>query len=260
MPIIKLVIAFDGTNYHGWQRQKQDITVQQVIEDQLAVMSKKNIQLHGAGRTDAGVHAEGMVAHFETESPIVPTSAYVQGLNSMLPRDIRILDAEKEANCFHSRFSAMGKTYRYDFHTGPIHPPDKRLYSAHFPGPFHHTLLLSAINDLVGTHNFSSFEHAGSRDTTKVDGRGAVRTIFKITCQRNIRIPESWSMRITGDGFLRQMVRILAGTLIEVGQKKRPADTVKDMLLQKKRSAAGQTAPACGLFLEKIFYKELFNR
>jgi tRNA pseudouridine38-40 synthase len=259
MAVVKLLIAFDGTNYHGWQRQKKDITIQQVIEEQLTVISKKNVQLHGAGRTDAGVHADGMVAHFSIDSVIHPVSAYVKGLNSMLPKDIRILDAEKKSDSFHSRFSALGKTYRYDFFTGAIHPPSKRLYSAHCPGPFNNKLLLPAIKHIVGTHDFSSFEHAGSRDLTITSSRGAVRTIYKIDCQPDLQFPGSWSIRVTGDGFLRQMVRILSGTLIEIGLGKRAPDAIGDILIKKDRTAAGLTAPACGLFLEKIFYRKLFN-
>lgn len=259
MPVIKLTISFDGTHYHGWQRQKQDITVQQVIEKQLAVLSKRNIQLHGAGRTDSGVHAEGMVAHFEIDSYISPTSAYIKGLNSMLPKDIRILNAEKMHDSFHSRFSALGKTYRYDFYTGDIQPPSRRLYSAHYPGAFDSQLLIPAMKKLVGTHDFSSFEHAGSRDLTKINGRGAIRSIYRIECQPQIQSHQSWSIRVTGDGFLRQMVRILSGTLIEIGLGKRSPDSIQDILDKKCRTAAGITAPACGLFLEKIFYKEIFH-
>ncbi len=259
MAIIKLLISFDGTKYHGWQRQKQDMTVQQLIEEQLSIMSKTNIQLHGAGRTDAGVHAEGMVAHFETKHYISPLTAYVKGLNSMLPRDIRILKATKEPDNFHSRYSTTGKTYRYDFFTGAIQLPNTRLYTAHFPGKFNINLLTPAIKSLTGTHDFSSFEHTGSRDMSLQNGKGAVRTIYKIECVPQPVNTDCWSLRVTGDGFLRQMVRIIAGTLIEIGQENRLPDSIPNILEKKKRRSAGSTAPACGLFLEQIYYNDSFE-
>lgn len=254
---IRLHIAFDGTAYHGWQRQRKDVTVQGMIEKKLNLLCKQEITLHGAGRTDAGVHAEEMVAHFHLEQPI-PLTAFCHGLNSMLPGDIRILEAMEEGRHFHSRFSALGKTYRYDFFTGAIQHPASRLYCAHFPGPFDHHLIEEPLAALEGTHDFSSFERVGSRDKTNTEGRGAVRTIHKAACIRRSCQPHHWSISITGDGFLRQMVRILAGTLIEIGQGKRSPSTMTMIIDARDRKAAGLTAPAHGLFLEKIYYDRLF--
>lgn len=250
---IRLLIAYDGGNYLGWQRQQRGKTVQGTIEQQLTRLCNEPITLHGAGRTDTGVHALGMVAHFHTRSTI-PAVAFFKGINSMLPGDIRILWAEEAPLSFHSRFNAQGKTYRYDFFTGEVQLPANRLYRAHLPGPFDHNRLATALASLVGTHDFSSFERTGSRDKNAIGGRGAVRTLFNACCFPQLGDADCWSLRITGDGFLRQMVRIIAGTLIEIGQSKRPAEELGAILSAQDRSTAGLTAPACGLFLETIYY------
>jgi len=253
---IRLLIAYDGGGYCGWQRQRQgERTIQGELEQQLALLCGEPIILHGAGRTDSGVHALGMVAHFHTTTTI-PTIAFFKGVNSMLPRDIRILAAEEAPADFHSRYNAVGKTYRYDFFTGQVQLPCDRLHRAHIPGSFELSRLRDGLELLVGTHDFSSFERVGSRDRTIVDGRGAIRTLFAASCSPQLGCADSWSLRVTGDGFLRQMVRILAGTLIEIGQGKRQATQIADLLLAGDRSKAGPTAPACGLFLEKIYYHQ----
>lgn len=251
---IRLLIAYDGTNYCGWQRQRQgEPTIQEEVERHLSRLCNETITLHGSGRTDAGVHALGMVAHFHTRATI-PSIAFSKGLNALLPQDIRILAAEKAADGFHSRFHALGKTYRYDFCTAAVQLPSARLHQAHLPGPFVPQRLNAALHLLLGTHDFSSFERSGSRDKSAVDGRGAVRTLTALSCTPNLGRPECWSLRVTGDGFLRQMVRILAGTLIDIGQGKRDANDLQAILAARDRRHAGFTAPACGLFLEQIYY------
>jgi tRNA pseudouridine38-40 synthase len=251
---IRLLIAYDGSGYHGWQRQRQgEPTIQETLENRLAVLCGEPITLHGAGRTDAGVHALGMVAHLHPQTTM-PTVAFFKGLNAMLPKDIRILAAEEAPAHFHSRFSALSKTYRYDFFTGAVQMPVHRLYRAHCPGTFLPERLRPALAELIGTHDFSSFERTGSRDKEANTGRGAVRTLTTASCFPTLGCADHWSIRLTGDGFLRQMVRILAGTLIEIGQGKRPQDALPTMLAAKDRKAAGPTAPACGLFLETIYY------
>ncbi|WP_028318140.1 tRNA pseudouridine(38-40) synthase TruA [Desulfobulbus elongatus] len=251
---IRLLIAYDGSGYRGWQRQRQgEPTIQEELEIRLAGLCRQPVTLHGAGRTDAGVHALGMVAHFHTEAAI-PLVAFSKGLNALLPKDIRILGAEEAPPDFHSRFSALGKTYRYDFCTGPVQLPGSRLYQAHCPGPFVLARLQPALAVLIGTHDFSSFERSGSRDKEATCGRGAIRTLTRASCVPVLGCAEHWSLRFTGDGFLRQMVRILAGTLIEIGQGKRPAAELTAVLAAQDRTAAGPTAPACGLFLERIHY------
>ncbi|PIE60111.1 MAG: tRNA pseudouridine(38-40) synthase TruA [Desulfobulbus propionicus] len=256
---IKLVIAYDGTEYHGWQRQRNGSTVQEVVENALAILCKQPVTLHGAGRTDAGVHADGMVAHFLEEQKI-PLHAYTRGLNSILPGDVRVYEAEEAADDFHSRFSVLGKTYRYDFFTGEIQPPAKRRYTAHFPGDFSSERIVPALKALIGTHDFSSFERAGSRDRNSSSGRGAVRTIFEVKCTAHLSHTHYWSLRVTGDGFLRQMVRIICGTLIDMGCGRLPADTMSTVIAARDRASAGITAPAHGLYLERVYYKKLFER
>ncbi|MBM9616218.1 tRNA pseudouridine(38-40) synthase TruA [Desulfobulbus rhabdoformis] len=257
---IRLLIAYDGGNYCGWQRQKQgEATIQGEMERRLALLCQEEITLHGAGRTDTGVHAQGMVAHFQT-SARTPVTAFFKGLNSLLPPDIRILGAEEAPPDFHSRFDAQGKTYRYDFFTGPLQAPWSRLYRAHFPGPFDPDRLRLALNCLQGTHDFSSFERTGTRDKTLTTGRGAVRTLHDLSCSPSPGGEACWSIRITGDGFLRQMVRILSGTLIEIGQGKRDDSEMERILEARDRRMAGLTAPACGLYLERLYYpKPLFQ-
>lgn len=251
---IRMLIAYDGSGYHGWQRQRQgEPTIQEALELRLSTLCEETIIVHGAGRTDAGVHALGMVAHFRTHATL-PVMAFYKGLNAMLPADIRILAAEEAPTDFHSRFSALAKTYRYDFFTGSVQPPSNRLYQAHCFGPFEPKRLQIACELLVGTHDFSSFERSGSRDKNAAGGRGAVRTLSHIGCMPVLGSADHWSIRVTGDGFLRQMVRILAGTLIEIGQGKRPIEEISSILASKSRTAAGPTAPACGLFLENIHY------
>ena len=254
---IRLLIAYDGGNYQGWQRQPHGRTIQGELEKRLSLLCNEPISLHGAGRTDTGVHALGMIAHFHT-TVAMPIIAFFKGLNSMLPGDIRILQAEEAPQDFHSRFCALGKTYRYDFFTGTLQLPSTRLYRAHLPGSFDPDRLSSGLEDLIGTHDFSSFERTGSRDKNAVNGRGAIRTLFHAQCFPQLGCADCWSLRLTGDGFLRQMVRILAGTLIEIGQGKRPPEDLAGILAAKDRSKAGLTAPACGLFLEKIYYHRPF--
>jgi len=254
---IRLLIAFDGGNYRGWQRQRQGATIQGELEKKLTILCSEPITVHGAGRTDAGVHALGMVAHFHTKTTM-PVVAFFKGLNSMLPRDIRIRRAEEAPPDFHSRFSALGKTYRYDFFTGALQFPATRLYRAHLPGAFSLERLNSGLNIIVGSHDYSSFERTGSRDKSAVNGRGGVRNLWQASCFPQLGCADCWSLRLTGDGFLRQMVRIIAGTLIEMGQGKRPVEELAAILAARDRAMAGPAAPACGLFLEKIYYQPPF--
>ncbi|MGI6657295.1 MAG: tRNA pseudouridine(38-40) synthase TruA [Desulfobulbus sp.] len=252
--LFRLLLAYDGGGYHGWQRQAQgEPTIQEILEDRLAQLCKAPVVLHGAGRTDAGVHALGMVAHFQTRAAL-PVVAFSKGLNALLPDDIRVLAAEEAPSGFHSRFSALAKTYRYDFHTGAVQLPTVRRYQAHYPADFVPDRLRTALAALVGVHDFSSFERSGSRDKEAGDSRGAVRTLFSVQCNPSLVSHGSWSLRVTGDGFLRQMVRILAGTLIAIGQGKIEPEKLPAILAARNRTAAGPTAPAHGLFLERIYY------
>ena len=251
---IRLLIAFDGTAYKGWQRQKNAPTIQGTLEKKLAILCGEPVSVHGAGRTDSGVHALGMVAHFQTSAPH-ELSAFTRGLNSLLPRDIRSLEAVEMPRNFHSRFDALAKTYRYDFSTGNIMLPTHRLYVAHLPGHFDPGTCRKCLQLLLGCHDFSSFEGAGSRDPSQKNGRGAIRTVFHAACLPQSGLPDYWSFFITGDGFLRHMVRNIVGTLRQTGLGKISVDDFAAILAARDRQYAGPTAPACGLFLEQIYYE-----
>lgn len=249
---IKLLIAFDGTDFNGWQRQKHDITIQGEIEKCLARMTNSEIDLHGAGRTDAGVHAEGMVAHFVTNGTI-NCHAFKKGLNSMLPYAIRILDAEEVAADFHSRFSARGKKYEYSIFTGEVQPPTSRLYTLHVPYILNFPAMQQCLNLLIGTHDFSSFENAGSRDKDKPSRKGAIRTMVET---RLIETTEHcYTFRFIGEGFLRHMVRNIVGTLLEVGKGQRTVGEFAHALKARDRNAGGPTAPPHGLKLVRVLYE-----
>jgi tRNA pseudouridine38-40 synthase len=251
---IKLIIAFDGTNYSGWQRQKEPVTIQGVLEDKISLMANGPITLHGAGRTDAGVHALGMVANFNTDSSI-PCVGFMKGLNSLLPADIRILRLEVAPDEFHARFSARGKSYLYQVITSPLILPTMRLYYTHFPGNFNYAAMNTAMSVLIGRHDFSSFEAVGSRDLSITGGRGAVRKIYSARILPTLS-GEGFTLAIHGDGFLRHMVRNIVGTVVDVGIGKKTIDNFAEILYARERSIAGATAPACGLFLQEVFYEK----
>lgn len=250
---IKLVLAYDGTGYAGWQRQLGQPTIQQVMEEAIARLTQAPVTLHGAGRTDAGVHAEGMVANFQTETAI-PLSGLVKGLNSMLPEAIRVLDAEKVANDFHARYNATGKVYEYTFMATEIMPPCARLYAAQVRAPFAGVAVRLCLPMLVGTHDFSSFEAAGSRDRSIAGGRGAVRTIFAARLAEEGKDGEVYRLTIAGDGFLRHMVRNIVGTLFGVGRGRLTPLDFQEIVAARDRTLAGATAPAKGLTLKSVLY------
>ena len=252
---IKLILAYDGTDYAGWQRQLGQPSIQQVVEEALARITQVPVILHGAGRTDAGVHAEGMTANFQTES-LIPLAGLVKGLNSMLPQAIRVLAAEKVANDFHARYNATGKVYVYTFMAAEIMPPCARLYAAQVRGKFDLAAVQLCLPMLTGTHDFSSFETAGSRDLSLTGGKGAVRTIFTARLAAEGKDGDGWLYRLTigGDGFLRHMVRNIVGTLFAVGRGRLTPLDFQKIVAARDRSQAGMTAPARGLTLKTVLY------
>lgn len=249
---IRLTIAYDGSQYHGWQIQPRTRTIQGEIERHLATLhGGSHIALHGAGRTDAGVHALAMVAHFHTQKSLTP-SDFSRALNGMLDDDIRILAAEEAAPDFHARFSTLGKTYSYSLFNGPLLLPQHRYFSHHIKKKLNIPLMRQGLATVRGTHDFASFEAAGSRDPEQDHGRGAVRTIFQADLID--RGKNFYSFEITGDGFLRHMVRNIVGTLIEVGLERRSFDEFLVGFAAKERSQTGVTAPAHALTLRRIYY------
>ncbi len=247
---IKLTIAFDGTSYAGWQRQPDQSTIQGALEGQISVMTGEEIVLHGAGRTDAGVHALGMVANFTTDSQI-PCAGFRAGLNSLLEDDIRILAVEEMNASFHARRSATGKCYFYRISVGEVMLPTYRLYSAHVRTSLDVDSMEKCLSFILGRHDFSSFEAAGSRDPS-LPGRGAVREIFSASFQRTDETRICFT--IHGDGFLRHMVRNIIGTLLEIGKARLTVNGFRDIVAARDRSVAGPTAPASGLFLREVYY------
>jgi tRNA pseudouridine38-40 synthase len=250
---IKLVLAYDGTDYAGWQRQLGQPSIQQIVEEALARLTQAPVTLHGAGRTDAGVHAEGMAANFHTDSAI-PLPGLVKGLNSMLPEAIRVLAAEKVAHDFHARYNATGKVYVYTFMTTEVMPPCSRLYAVQFRGAFAGAAVRLCLPMLVGTHDFSSFEAIGSRDLSAPGSRGAVRTIFTADLAEEGKDSAIYRLTIAGDGFLRHMVRNIVGTLFAVGRGRLTPLDFQGILAARDRSLAGATAPAKGLTLKTVLY------
>lgn len=250
---IKLILAYDGTNYAGWQRQQNQPTIQQALEDRIAVMVGKPTVLYGAGRTDAGVHALAMTANFLTEAAI-PAMGFRRGLNSLLPEDIRVLAAAEVALDFHARFLAIGKSYRYVMSVGELLLPTERLYCAQVAGPFDEQAARASLQCLVGVHDFSCFEATGSRDPAAKGGRGAVREIFSADIRKDNGHACRYVIEIAGDGFLRHMVRNIVGTVMEVGRGAMTVADFRAVLAGRDRTRAGKTAPARGLFLKEVFY------
>ena len=241
---IHLIIEYDGTNYSGWQRQANAMTVQQVIEEALYRLTGKHTVLHGASRTDAGVHALGQSAHFDTESRI-PGEKFSFALNALLPRDIRIRHSIDVPECFHARFSSCGKRYRYLFYDAVHAGALNRNTHAHSIYPLDDKLMRSEASVLLGTHDFSAFAASGSvvRDT--------VRTIWRADVLRD---GNEVCLTVEGNGFLYNMVRIIAGTLRDVGSGKLQPGALLKAIETQDRLDLGVTAPAHGLTLMEVFY------
>ncbi|MBU0908459.1 MAG: tRNA pseudouridine(38-40) synthase TruA [Proteobacteria bacterium] len=252
---IRLTLSFDGTEFSGWQRQTSARTIQGDLEEKLAMMTGEKIVIHGAGRTDSGVHALAMTAHFATYSSIA-CSSFRSGLNGLLTDSIKVMQVEEVDSSFHSRISARAKVYQYFFTTEKIVPPHRRYYCAHLPGDFDLEKARECLPLLLGRQDFSCFEATGSRDKRKIGGRGAWREIFSVSLTPVESPSPEYLFEICGDGFLRKMVRNIIGTLIEVGQQRMSVSDFADLLQKKDRSLAGPTAPACGLFLKKVYYDE----
>ncbi|HCO62360.1 MAG TPA: tRNA pseudouridine(38-40) synthase TruA [Clostridiales bacterium] len=241
----KLTIQYDGTRYDGWQRQgNTDNTIQGKLESVLSRMAGQRVEVQGAGRTDAGVHALGQVA--SVRLPQSPTPQEVLSYaNRYLPEDIAVVAAEAAHPRFHARLSARGKCYRYQLHLGPVPDVFSRRYHYRLPGPLDLQAMRQAAALLTGTHDFRSF------CSNKRYKKSTVRTIRSITVEAQ---GPALTLTYQGDGFLYNMVRILTGTLIEVGQGQREARSMPQILAALDRTAAGHTAPAQGLSLVEVYY------
>ena len=241
---IKLIIEYDGTNYAGWQRQNNAITVQGTLEEVLEKLLGRNIKVTGCSRTDSGVHAKGFVCNFVTESTI-PPSRIKYAINNLLPNDIVILDSSEVPIDFHSRYNCIKKTYTYTILNRENPAAINRNYVYHFNRLLNIELMKKGSEFLIGTHEFDSFRNVGSSVKT------TTRTIYSIVIDQQ---EDYVKFSITGNGFLYNMVRIIVGTLLNVGSGKILPESVKEILLAKDRSKAGMSLPAQGLCLEKIYY------
>ena len=244
MKRVMLVVAYDGTNYCGWQVQPNAVTVEGVINQKLSELLKEEIKVIGASRTDSGVHALGNVAVFDTEARI-PGEKVSYALNQRLPDDIRIQKSMEVPLDFHPRYCKCWKEYEYRIFNGEFANPMERLYSYFVYKKLDIEAMRKAATYLVGEHDFKSFCSTATQTET------TVRTVFGIDVDKQDKVI---TIKVRGNGFLYNMVRIIVGTLVQVGLGFYEPGRVKEMLEAEDRTVAGPTAPACGLRLNEIFY------
>ncbi len=242
---IALSLAYDGTAYCGWQVQDNGPSIQAEVNRALSEITKEEVHCVGASRTDAGVHARGNVAMFETDVRM-PAEKFALALNAHLPADIACRGSWEAAEDFHPRFSARQKTYIYRILNSRFPDPTRGRNSLFYHYPLDEKKMHTAAQALVGEHDFHSFASVHAQTKTWV------RTIYSIDVQRDE--DDLVEIRICGNGFLYNMVRIIAGTLLEIGSGQRPAEEMAQILAAQDREDAGPTAPACGLTLEEISY------
>ena len=240
---IMITIQYDGTNYCGWQKQNNGLGIQDIIQNSIYKITKEDVDLTSSGRTDAGVHALGQVANFKTNSKI-PVEKIPGAINASLPDDICIVDAKEVDLNFHSRYSAKKKRYRYVIYNNKYKNPIFRKYSYHVKYNLNFEKMKEESMHLLGEHDFVGFMSTGS------SVKSTVRTIYHIDLKKE---DDLIVIEVEGNGFLYNMVRIIAGTLIDIGRGK-ITESLKDIIESKERSRAGHTAQASGLFLKKVYY------
>ena len=241
---LMLKIEYDGTNYHGWQIQDNAITVQEMVERALSKITKEEITVTGCSRTDTGVHALEFVCNFYTNSKI-PVEKMPYALNSMLPDDIIAFDCKQVPQDFHSRYWAKGKKYRYRIHNGKYPSAFKRNYTCYWPYPLDIQSMKAAAKPFIGMHDFKAFMAAGSQV------KDTVRRIFNLTVEKE---GEEVIIEISADGFLYNMVRIIAGTLLYTGIGKIDVESIPYIIESGDRRKAGITAVPQGLYLVEVYY------
>lgn len=242
----KLIVAYDGTAYGGWQRQPNAVTVQELLETALARITGQNVTVQGSGRTDAGVHARAQVASCECVTRLRPV-ALQHALNANLPDDVRVMRVTRMPVGFHARFDAVAKEYRYQIDTGAVADPFLRRYAWHHPQPLDVRAMRRAAKWLVGRHDFTAL----SARTGTVE-RGKVRTITRLTIRREGRL---LTIAVRADGFLYKMVRTLVGALVRVGEGKLTAEALRELVRTCRRVPVLETAPAHGLILWRVWYR-----
>ncbi|MGH9525991.1 MAG: tRNA pseudouridine synthase A [Terriglobales bacterium] len=283
MPNFRLTLAYDGTGYRGWQAQPGGGSIQQCLAAAVQAVTGESAVVHGSGRTDAGVHALGQVAHVHLRTRL-PAVNLQKALNARLPPAIRVLGAAEAAAAFHARRDALAKTYRYRWYRGPVCPPFLYRYVHHYPYPLDEAAMAAAAGCFLGRHDFTSLAAAGGdrRAERAADGslgaaseagddglapapapgaerlaprgpRGAIREIFACTITRD---DAELVLEVTGGGFLRHMVRNLAGLLMDIGRRRRQPGEIPGILAACDRRSAGPMAPAKGLCLVAVSYPD----
>ncbi|MGO9642311.1 MAG: tRNA pseudouridine(38-40) synthase TruA [Candidatus Acidiferrales bacterium] len=267
---IKLILAYDGTDFHGWQVQPGQPTIQQAITDVVAKITQERLTIHAAGRTDSGVHALGQVAHFKTHSELTPLE-FQRALNALLPPAIRVVSAEEVAPDFHARWHAQAKTYLYRIYRGRVVPPFVCRYVLHDPFPLDFEAMREAARHFEGDRDFTSFAAStGSEDDDR--DRSVTRTIFRSEVLRGDEVghasaalaalgiarpgPEEWVYVVRGRSFLRFMVRKITGTLVDVGRGRLRPDDIPKLFELRDRSRSGPTLAPHGLFLLSVEYPD----
>ncbi|MBM4054870.1 MAG: tRNA pseudouridine(38-40) synthase TruA [Planctomycetes bacterium] len=241
---VRLLIEYEGTNYSGWQWQKNTKTVQETLTDAIRKVLQEDVKIHGAGRTDAGVHALGQVANFETHSKI-PAKQLLRAINSYLPHDITIKEVSDIEDSFHAQYSAKSKIYQYTLLNDWIRTSLNRNFCHVYGFPLDMSKMIMAARCLIGTHDFTSFTTKAFADKNRI------RTI------KNLEIRKEGKyiyFLVEADGFLYKMVRTIVGTLLEVGRERMDVSHIKNLLMTKKRKLAGPVVPAKGLCLKEVKY------
>lgn len=244
MRTILLTLEYDGTAYAGWQVQPNGLAVQEVVEKALAEILGHEVRIHSSGRTDAGVHARGMAAHFQTDSNL-PLKAFREGVNTFLPQDIAIREVREMPAGFHARYSARGKWYRYTIYRSEVRSPLAARSAWYLRGSLDLDLMRAAAASLVGEHDFRAFRSSSCVAKT------TIREIFRI----DVTAADDFIyIDVRGSGFLKNMVRMLAGTIVDVGLGRRPMEDVATLVAGTDDMVCGQTAPAHGLCLQEVWY------
>jgi tRNA pseudouridine38-40 synthase len=256
MRYFKLTIAYDGTDFHGWQIQAEKPTIQGEIVNVLRRLTQEHVYLHGAGRTDAGVHALGQVGSFRTQAAL-SAEEFQRALNALLPQTIRIVGAEEVGPDFDARWSARGKTYRYRLYRGKVVPPMIWRYVLHYPFPLDEDAMRDAAARFAGTHDFASFAAStGSEEDDKE--RSTEREIFSTQLMRSAD-NEELVFTVHGRSFLRYMVRKMMGTLLDVGRGKLKPDDIDRLYELRDRSKSGPTVPPQGLVMVEVQHQEAWH-
>jgi len=256
MRYFKLTIAYDGTDFHGWQIQANKPTIQGEIVSVLRRLTQEHILLHGAGRTDAGVHALGQVGSFKTQSTL-SAQEFQRALNALLPPTIRIVAAEEVGPDFNARWSARGKTYRYRIYRGKVVPPMIWRYVLHYPFPLDEEAMREAARRFVGLHDFASFSASSGTEEDDKD-RSTEREIFSTELARSAD-NEELVFTVRGRSFLRYMVRKMVGTLLDVGRGKLTPEDIDRLYELKDRSKSGPTVPPQGLVMVEVEHEEAWR-